>query len=712
MLKTASDRPDSRAKGVRSLLVQIVLILLIALLYGPTLGFPFVHWDDDRLIAENPYLDPSGRSLGPLLGFHGYAGLFMPITYLAWFLLRSLSVPLAALGLIATDAPQPALFHAFSLLAFMILSLVVFRLCRRWTDSLIVSFLATALFVTHPAQVESVAWVSEQKGLLSLLFGSAAIHAHLRSIETADDTRSGRWAMGAWLLFVLACLCKPWGAVVPLLAAIVDRGSTGRTTFAIARSLAPWVLVSIGVVEIARRIQAPYLEFITPIEARPLVVVATLIRYLRLLVVPWPLGPDEGMPADQLVAEWGLGARLGASLAVAVMLMAGILWWRRPSWWGMPALFFVAALAPVLGVVPFAYQTISTIADRYMLPALVAVSILATLVMERYRSIAVRVAVGVVIVLWGGLSHQQMAAWQSDDALIEQALRVRPASAPFLSNRSKLHLDRGEYVLAEADARQSLSSRPGYLPAYSNLAVAEARQGKIDAALGTLAEASERRPEDQSPRELAVQILLRAGRWDEAVVAARRLVALTPSAPADELLARALILSGQEKEGVKLFTKARGLPDSPAAEEWVIAGVLEEAGEVRRAAERLERLVEEFRGAQAFKARLAALRAGTFDPAERDPAQSLRLLDSIPQRTGRAGVEDMATRSVALAATGKFEDAISLAERAQRRARELGFNDWAPSIEEKLARYRQQQPWHTEDPRLVDRKAVGETKSK
>ena len=200
--RSVSGPPDSRA--VRRAAIGVGLVAL--LVYIPALRNEFVNWDDDGYVTGNRHVQRfSSENLGwAFTTFH--QSNWHPLTWISH---------MADVALFGLD---PAGHHATSILLHAanaaLLALVLFRLTRDLAPSLLVA----ALFALHPLNVESVAWVSERKNVLSTLFWILAVGAHARYAER--PTR-GRYAAVA-ALFALGLLAKPMLVTLPFVLLLLD----------------------------------------------------------------------------------------------------------------------------------------------------------------------------------------------------------------------------------------------------------------------------------------------------------------------------------------------------------------------------------------------------------------------------------------------------------------------------------------------------------
>jgi hypothetical protein len=381
----------------------------------PAAGYPFLSWDDDVNVVNNAQLALSPGGLFWMLT-GSRLGHWHPLTWLT----------LAVDKTLGGGSPIP--FHLTNILLHAV-SAGLFALCARrllrdasgWT-----ALLAALLWGLHPLRVESVAWVTERRDVLSgaLLLGS--LYAHLRWAEDEGDVRWRRWAL---LLGGGAMLSKVFAVMWPFVLAAVD---------ALVLERGPrW------------REKAPYLAFAVPSLA------LNLAAQAGGAAVPW--------------AAFGLGPRLAqASLALAfypyatvrplglsplyeysallqpepfafslAFVLAAAVWWLM---WGREhrrltalLLCYVLLLAPALGL--FKSGRMSA-ADRWSyLPALPLSLLAAALLSPLLRGLPGRAAAFSLAAVLAVLTQRQLPVWSSDEALW-----TRAAQASRLSYYARLKL--------------------------------------------------------------------------------------------------------------------------------------------------------------------------------------------------------------------------------------------------------------------------------
>ena len=176
--KPAAEEPARSRSADRRLpvwLLAVLLVLLTIALYWPATGYDFVIYDDDMYVMHNAHVT-SGLSLeNASWAFgSGYAANWHPVTWLSHML------DCQMFGL------KPRGHHLTSVLLHGLNAGLVFAVAELMTGATWRSLLVAALFAIHPLRVESVAWVSERKDVLSSFFGLLALIAYARYAEKSE----------------------------------------------------------------------------------------------------------------------------------------------------------------------------------------------------------------------------------------------------------------------------------------------------------------------------------------------------------------------------------------------------------------------------------------------------------------------------------------------------------------------------------------------
>src|SRR5213594_1155779 len=485
-----------------SWLAPVLIALVTFAAFLPTLQNQFVAWDDDKNFLKNPHYRGLGWSHLRWMWTTFNLGHYIPLTWMT-FGLDYLLWGLNPVGYHLTSL----LLHAANAVVFFV---VVRRILTRALPgpserghALAVSAgFAALVFAIHPLRVESVAWVTERRDVLSGLFYLSAILIYLRTCERGERGRGWYWA--AVGLFACALLSKSMVVNLPIVLLILGVYPLRRLGGAIgwwsepARRVyvekIPFVLLAAAAAAIAVMAQlsvhaaASLAQLSVP--GRVAVSAYGLSFYLWKMVVPLNLSPLY--PLSPIVNPWAMPFILSYTMVLAITAIALALRRRVP---GLPAawLAYVVVLLPVLGIFQSGPQIA---ADRYTYLAGLGWAILAGAgLLSCWRSsrrsktgtpatwLLASLALCVVVGL-GVLNWNQVQVWHDSETLWTHALSIDPQS-PIAHNDWGTALARqGRLAEAIEHFRQALRLEPNFVDAHYNLGMALAQQGK-------LAEASE-----------------------------------------------------------------------------------------------------------------------------------------------------------------------------------------------------------------------------
>jgi protein O-mannosyl-transferase len=398
-------------RGAAIAIFYAILLACTAAAYGPVRNFPFVNWDDRDMVVENPLLNPPSFEHLREIWTGPHLNLYTPLSYTVWW------------GLVrgSDGSVDAGRFHLLNIFLHAVAASLVFSILLRWVGNPPAAFAGAAVFALHPMQVESVAWVSQMNNLLAGALSLGAIRLYLLFADAAGKRR-WIWYCGATAVFSLALLAKPTAVVVPLIAVILDFGIVRRPVAGVIRPSLLWFGMAIVASVIARGAQ--------PIAGdevwhRPLIALDALGFYIRKLFWPTPLSIDYARTPLRVWEDhrWIIDACIAVVIAVALWLLRCRD--RRPI---IAATIVVAALLPVLGLIPFSQQRYSTAADRYFYLAMLGPALLVAWALVRIpRPIAWPLAF-ILICSLAALTSFQIQTWKSTDSLAVHVLAIDPQS--------------------------------------------------------------------------------------------------------------------------------------------------------------------------------------------------------------------------------------------------------------------------------------------
>ena len=530
--------------------------LAVLLIYGRALGHAFTNYDDPLYISRNPHVIHGLTAEGLRWAFEGHVlGMWHPLTALGHMLNWQLFGSWAG-GHIGVNV----VLHAVN-------AGLLWLMLRRMSGAGWPSFFAALLFAVHPLNVESVAWASQLKTVLSTFFGLLTLLAWGKYVTEKSRAHYGL-ALG-W--FALGLLSKPMLVTLPAVLLLWDFWPLRRPLRSFREGLglvlekAPFALLAAIACYILLHPPTGYLPGNEPPEvgftlARWLRGTANTVVYLRRLVWPADLA---ALHPHRLHVAW-------PELTVAISVLAALtgLAWRggRPQWVGW--LWFLGTLFPVCGVMPIGPHEQ---ADRYAYLPAIGIFIFAAWSVPAVawrRSSVPRLAVA-LCASFGFVAWGQVGFWRNSLSLWTRASAVHPPSLVQQMNYGNALSEVGRLQEAEQCFEVVAQLRPNDPRAFVNLATIRKLRGETAAAISLLEQALRADPNYANAHAELGSILQDVGRIPEARRHLEAAVRLDPGLFRARLNLGVLLAQQGELEGAEhWFQSALAIdPDSDAARE-------------------------------------------------------------------------------------------------------------------------------------------------
>ncbi len=405
----------------REVVWQALMLLAATLLaYLPVLDAGFI-WNDDDLTAILALIQRQGLSA---VWFSSEAFNYWPVTWTSYWIEHQVFGTNPATGL-----PHPTSYHVVNVLLHAAAGLLLWRVLVRL--EIPGAWLAAAVFAVHPVNVESVAWITQRKNVLAMVFYLVSLWQFLDFEQT--DRRSRQ--LVAIVAFLLGMLSKGAVVAMPLVLLVLAWWRRGRVTRTdVLRTLPFWAvsIVMSGVEIWFQQVRAIGDETIRQADLAERVMATGPIAwfYLQKALVPLDLSfvyPLWRFDTSDLL-QW---LPLAAGLAVLFVLA----WATRTGLGRAPlaaVLYVLLSLAPVLGLVDIYFFRYSLVADHYQYVALPGVIVLVIGGLShaaRIRNIdrlLLRVASIGLLAMLAGLTWQQVGIYQSPQRLWRDTLARNP----------------------------------------------------------------------------------------------------------------------------------------------------------------------------------------------------------------------------------------------------------------------------------------------
>jgi tetratricopeptide (TPR) repeat protein len=568
----ATERRRSRThiSAVVTGIVSVLLAVIVGIAFGRALGNDFVGYDDQSYVVLNPRVTNGLTLDGIQWAFtHAHATNWHPLTTISHMLDCQLY------GL------EPWGHHLTNILFHAAAAILLFFALRDLTGNLWPSALAAAIFAVHPLRVESVAWVSERKDVLSGVFFMLILGVYARYAR-GNSARS-LWYITVLILLALGLMCKPTLVTVPFVLLLLDywplgrsqsspslgRGVTRETWSRLVFEKLPLFVLSAGscVATLVAQKQALDASLKPSLGERVGNALVSYVIYLGQMIWPARLAVLYPYPEGHLKV-----APVILALLLLLMISAAVFLWRRrypfllTGW-----LWYLGMLVPMIGIIQVGSQVR---ADRYTylpqigLYLLVAWSAMALFDHWPRSRVVLAGAASLVITALITRSYFQTSYWQDTETLWKHAAATTSNNYIASNNLAQFLFQSGRFDEAIAECQRALKIKPDFAAAHNNLGAAlvknqrddngaRRQNGAVDEAIAHYRRALQINPDfAQAHGNLGTALLLK-GQMDEAIAHYQKALEIAPNyAEARYSLGNAFLAEGRYSESIANYEAA------------------------------------------------------------------------------------------------------------------------------------------------------------
>lgn len=573
-----------------------LIVLITFLTYLPTWRNGFV-WDDFQDVVDNQLLRTNGGLRDLWTAHWGNPPLqYYPLTFTTFW------VDYHLWGL------QPLGYHVINVLLHTVNAILVGVLLTRL--SVPGAWLAALIFAVHPVQVESVAWITERKNVLSGLFFLLATLAYLRFLQHAAH----RWRFYGLTIGLYMCALLSKTATVPLPTVLLvvlwwKREKINRQDLA---ALAPFFLLGAAMGILTMHFEAAFLNTQSPewhlsLIQRFLLAGRAVWFYAGKMIWPHPVMIIYPLWQINASAWWQYLYPLGALGAILT------LWFYRARLGKAPlaaVLFFTLMLAPILGFVSMDFMHDSFVMDHWQYLASIGLIALVVaggtrLVRERLERTIAAATVVAVLCIW---SWHHCEAFRSQETLYGEEVALNPRCWSAYYNLGNVHLRANRLTDAVAQYEQAIQLKPDHEPALNNLAFALLQLGRANEAVDRLEQVVRISPKSADAHYNLATTLVRVGRIQDAIGECEQVVRLKPDfAEAHYTLGALSARTGQTQQAVNEFLETLRLRPDHANAHYAVGVVLANEGQRDEALSHLERAMTLEPGSEKFRQALETL---------------------------------------------------------------------------------------------------------
>jgi Tfp pilus assembly protein PilF len=514
----------------QTLIVYIVLTIVTLAVFWQVNQYDFINFDDNVYVTQNSHIHSGLTPEGVRWAFSTqYLGLWNPLVWLS-FMFDYQIYGLNAGG-----------YHLTNRVLHLLSTLLLFWLFNRMTGAVWKSAFVAAIFAFHPLHVESVAWISERKDVLSAFFWMLTLCLYVYYTEKPVIIRY----LLVLFSFVCALMSKPMVVTLPVIMIILDywplerfQSKKGKLILWQLKEKIPFFILSAALVIITLHspqntaLRTLYNIFGQPKEF-PLFsrIANALVSYVTYLEKTfWPHDMAIFYPFPSQIPVWQV---IGASLLILIITTAVIVMIKRLPYLFVGWMWYAITIAPVIGIIQISAYAM---ADHYhYLPSVGIVVMLAWGIPSLIKSEEIRKKIlfpaGIIFLgIMAFLTWQQCGYWKNSITLFSHALQVTkdnylahnnlglalfaegksleaidhynkaicitPDCAGFYSNRGLAYAKLGQHKRAIEDYNKAICITPDYADAYNNRGITYYKLGHYQRAIEDFNETIRLKPDD------------------------------------------------------------------------------------------------------------------------------------------------------------------------------------------------------------------------
>jgi tetratricopeptide (TPR) repeat protein len=664
----------------RAWLFGPLLAAMTIFMYQPAWNGGFI-WDDDAYVTNNELLTAPDGLRRIWLSLESPSQYF-PLVYTAF------RIEHALWGL------NPSGYHWVNLLLHVTNALLVWRVLVRLKVP--GAWLAGAIFALHPVQVESVAWITEQKNVLMGFFFLLTLLAWIAFIDQRTK-QPWRFYVLALVLYVLALSAKTTACTLPAALLLILWLRKRPINWQRILQIVPFFLLGLGMGLVTiwweryhQGTSRALFAFLSPVER---ILIASRAAWFYLSKLIWPSDLTFIYPKWDIAVMHPLAY---SWLLAGVALCAVIYYVRRHAGRGVEvaAAFFVATLSPVLGFIMLYTFRYTFVADHYQYLACIGPIALVSAgvaslsdAFKGSRALILSAALCVVATL-AMLTWRQSVMYSDIEALWRTTLARNPTCWMAHNNLGIVLFQKGETDEAIAHYRTTLQMQPDFWDADYNLGSALLKKGEMDEAIAYCNEAAAMQPNDPDAQVALGNALTGKERIDDAIIHYQRALAIRPDYfVAHYSLSQALLKKGEVDAAVFHCRAALLIQPKDPDIHTTLAVALDGKGQTMEAITHYEKALEISPRSLPAQNNLAWLMATCSVASLRNGDKALELARQADQLSGGANPLVLRTLAAAYAETKQFGKAAEIAQAALQLAKTQGDNSLAAQLRQEIALY-------------------------
>jgi Flp pilus assembly protein TadD len=549
-----------------TLLICVALTLATVAVFWQVWTYDFISFDDPVYVYDNLKIQTGITLKAVKWAFTTvYANFWLPLIWLSYMLDWELF------------GSNPAGYHLTNLVFHIANTLLLFIVLRQMTGVLWRSAFVAALFALHPLHVESVAWVTERKDVLSTFFWMLTMAAYL---GYAKHPGAARYLL-MLLTFALGLMAKPMLVTLPFVFLLLDYWPLDRLGPKWSKAGRKYSFVYLLIEKIPLFVMASALSIVTfiaqkkgglipPAEEYSISVrlANASISYLQYIIrMVWPVRlaffyPHPGQNVSVLYAV--ISAILLLVVTILVIQFATNHRYLVTGWF-----WYVGTLVPVIGLIQVGDQAL---ADRFSYITLIGLFIIIAWELPelfgkwRHRKVALWTSSLIALSVLAVLAHLQQRCWENSITLGQHALKVTDRNCNYKAYLiiANMLCEQGRFEEAIRYSAEAVRISPNYVGAINTLGAALYKAGRIDEAIDCYQRALEIDPSEAMPHANLALALVAKGEFAEAVRYCKIALTTMDTITIHNTLGYALLNLGRFEEAAAEYRKVlSAMPNDP-----------------------------------------------------------------------------------------------------------------------------------------------------
>ena len=673
-------------------LVSMALIASTLVAYEPVRHNDFVSFDDYKYITENPNVTNGITANSIVWAFTKiYSANWHPLTWLSHML------DCEIYGL------NPLGHHLTNLLIHIANGILLFLLLSKMTGTIWPSAFVAAAFALHPVHVESVAWASERKDVLSMLFWLLTIFAYLYYIKRPNFKRY----IPVLFAFAMGLMSKPMVVTLPFVLLLLDYwplerirgrrtedGGQLKTTVGrlIAEKIPLFVLSAISclITFIAQKSEGAVVTLERMLlDYRVANVFISYMKYIGKTIWPNRLAMIYPLRFKNLYDPTVIICAVLFILLTIFCIYTG----RHRKYLAVGWLWFVGTLVPVIGLVQIASQAM---ADRYMYIPMTGLLIIVTWAVKDLVAGRPHLRIIITLLALAGLSalimitRIQTRYWENSLALFGRTMAVTKNNPFAEANYGYVLYKAGQVNEGIAHLRRAVRRDTTSSAVLDTLGLVLMEQSKFNEAAACFNEVIRQR-KNHKPAYFCLGLTLgKQGKYDEAIKYFKKVLEMDPEYPnARVKMGTVLLMAKRPDEAVVCLNEALKNSDDNMEVYVNLAIAYNQLGDFKQSMQNRNKAAELKSDDAEVLNNLAWLLATGGDTSVQDVNRAVIFAERACELTGYKEPGFLDTLSASYAAAGKFAEAKATAEKAIKNAKSASQEELAREIEGRLQLYEQ-----------------------